>query len=180
MDLALTLSDRAGVELLTGKLNESAATLEQAKKYIEQPEGKFANARHRRTLALILMDQTVLAHTMGRFDHSAQLAARNVKLLDSLKKAPDPERLPVDSLYAAMAPYHEGRAQRELGNTAKALAAHDEAVARMKPLAGPKANRDGQYWDCEVRRERARTAVAVPEAPDCRQVQGSRKPARNI
>jgi tetratricopeptide (TPR) repeat protein len=47
--------------------------------------------------------------------------------------------------------------------TAKALAAHDDEVARMKLLAGPKATRDERYWDCEVRRERARTALAVPE-----------------
>ena len=33
----------------------------------------------------------------------------------------------------------------------------------MKVVAGPKANRDERYWDCEVRRERAQTAVAVPE-----------------
>ena len=33
----------------------------------------------------------------------------------------------------------------------------------MKALAGPKASRDVRYWECEVRRERARTAAAVPE-----------------
>jgi tetratricopeptide (TPR) repeat protein len=162
--LALTLSSRAVVEMLMGNFNDSAATLDRAMKAAELPRGVIRRTHQRRTLALIVMDQTVLAHTMGRFDHAAKLAARTSELLDQLLKlTPDPEKLPVDPLYAAMALHHEGLAQRELGNTTKALAAHDDAVARMKPLAGPKANRDERYWDCEVRRERARTAVAVPE-----------------
>ena len=33
----------------------------------------------------------------------------------------------------------------------------------MRVLAGPKATRDERYWDCEARRERARTTVALPE-----------------
>jgi tetratricopeptide (TPR) repeat protein len=161
--LALALSDRAGVELLTGKLDESAATLDRAMKLAEPQQGVIGNAHHRRSIALIVMDQAELAHTMGRFDHAAQLAARCAELLDQLKQAPDPEKLPLDPMFAAMAVHRVALAQRELGNTGKALAAHDEAVARMKSLAGPKANRDERYWDCEVRRERARTAVAVPE-----------------
>ncbi|HVL15384.1 MAG TPA: hypothetical protein VM529_22625, partial [Gemmata sp.] len=161
--LALTLSDRAGVELLTGKRDEAAATLDRAMKLAEPQPGVIGNAHHRRTLALIVMDQTDLAHIMGKFDHAAQLAARSAELLDQLTTAPDPEKLPLDPMYAAMAVHRVALAQRELGNTAKAMAAHDDAVARMKPLAGPKATRDERHWDCEVRRERARTAVAVPE-----------------
>ena len=54
-------------------------------------------------------------------------------------------------------------ARRELGQTAEALAAHDDAVARMKVLHGPQSTRDELYWFCEVRRERAKTATAIPE-----------------
>jgi tetratricopeptide (TPR) repeat protein len=53
--------------------------------------------------------------------------------------------------------------RRELGQTAEALAAHDEAIARMKALVGPKADRDELGWLCQVRRERARTAAIIPE-----------------
>ena len=160
-DLALTLSDRAGVERLAGKPKAATATLDRALQLAEGPQGNLSDSSYRRTIGVIVSDQTPLAYTMGRFDDTVRLANRSVELFDQLKTAPAAERLSLDPLYAAIAVHRVALARRELGKTAEALAAHDDAVARMKVLAGPKATRDERYWDCEVRRERARTAVAV-------------------
>jgi serine/threonine protein kinase/tetratricopeptide (TPR) repeat protein len=162
-ELALTLSDRCGVERLMGKSKEAAATLDRALKLAERPQGKLPDSSRRRTLAMIVMDQSDLAYTLGRFDEAARFAVRDSELWDQVNTAPATERLSIDPLFAAMAVHRVALAQREMGTTAKALAAHDDAVARMKLLAGPKATRDERYWDCEVRRERARTAVADPQ-----------------
>ena len=162
-ELAITLSDRAGLEKLMGKLNDATATLDRALQLAEGPQGNLSDSSYRRTIGVIVSDQTPLAYTMGRFDDVVRSAGRSVELFDQLKTAPADKRISVDPLYAAMAVHHVALARRELGQTAESLAAHDDAVARMKGLAGPKATRDVRYWDCEVRRERARTAVALPD-----------------
>jgi tetratricopeptide (TPR) repeat protein len=163
MDLALALSDRSGLEITHGKLQDATATLNRAAEVAESPQARLLESAYRRTLGLILTDQSELAYTLGQFEDAARFASRSSELLDQLKTAPAVERQPFDPMFAAIAVHRVALAQRELGTTTKALAAHDEAVARMKPLAGPNASRDERYWDCEVRRERARTAVAVPE-----------------
>ena len=162
-DLALTLSDRAGVERLAGKPKAATATLDRALQLAEGPQGYLSDSSYRRTIGVIVSDQTHLVYTLGRFDETLRLAGRSVEVFDQLKTAPADKRLSLDPLYAAIAVHRVALARRELGKTAEALAAHDDAVARMKVLAGPKATRDERYWDCEVRRERARTAVAVPD-----------------
>jgi serine/threonine protein kinase/tetratricopeptide (TPR) repeat protein len=162
-ELALTLSDRGGVERLMGKSKDAAATLERAFKIAQGPQGKLTDSAYRRTQAMIIMDQADLAFTLGQFDEAARFALRDRELWDQVKAAPAAEKLNIDPLFAAMAVHRIALAERELGNTAKALTAHDDAVARMKSLNDPKATRDVRYWDCEVRRERARTLVAVPE-----------------
>jgi eukaryotic-like serine/threonine-protein kinase len=162
-ELALTLGDRSTIEKVLGKMQEASATLDRALKLAEGPQGKLPDSSHRRTLALIVSDQADLAYLLGRFDDAAQLSGRGALLLDQLKTAPANERLYIDAVYAAIAVNRIALSRREIGSTADAVAAHDDAVARMKALVGPKATRDVRYWDCEVRRERARTAVAVPE-----------------
>ena len=162
-DLAMALSDRAGLEKLMGKLNDADATLNRASKLAEGPQGNLPESSYRRTIGVIVSDQTEVAYQLGRFDDTVRFAGRSVKLFDRLKSAPAAERLSLDPLYAAMAVHRVALARRELGETAEALAAHDDAVARMKVLAGPKATRDERYWDCEVRREQARTAMGVSE-----------------
>jgi tetratricopeptide (TPR) repeat protein len=162
-ELALTLGDRSTIEKLMGKVKDATATLDRALKLAESPRRNPSDSAHRRTLALIITDLADLAYFQGRFDDAAQLSGRAVELLDQLKTAPVAERISVDPLYAAMAFNRIAQARRETGRTADSMAAHDDAVARMKALAGPNASRDVRYWTCEVRRERARTAVAVPE-----------------
>ena len=162
-ELALTLSDRSTVERLTGKLKDAAATLDRAFKLAEGPQGTLRDSSYRRTLGMLLADQSTVAYMLGHFEDMDRFSVRSRELWDQLKTAPDDERRPYDPLFAAMAVHRRALARRELGRTAEAMTAHDDAVARMKVLAGPKATRDERYWDCEARRERARTAVAVPE-----------------
>jgi serine/threonine protein kinase/tetratricopeptide (TPR) repeat protein len=162
-ELALTLGDRSGVERLMGKSKEATATLERALKLAEGPQGNLTDSAYRRTIAMVVMDQNSLAFTLGRFDDAARFAVRGRELWDQVKIAPVSERLTIDPLFAAMAVHKVAMAEQELGNTANSLAGHDDAVARMKLLAGPKATRDERFWDCEVRRECARAALAVPE-----------------
>jgi tetratricopeptide (TPR) repeat protein len=97
------------------------------------------------------------------FEDSARFAVRAGERLERLKEAPFEERMSLDPLLAVMAVNDLAIARRELGQAAEAWAAHTDAVARMKALAGPKANRDELFWACEVRRQRARTAAAIPE-----------------
>ena len=99
---------------------------------------------------------------MGRFEDTARLAGQAGELFDQLKTVPAGERLTIDPLFAAIAASRVAVARRELGQTEFALNAHDDAVTRVNALAGPKATRDVRFWDCEARRERARTAAAVP------------------
>ncbi len=162
-ELARTLSDRSTVERLTGKLRDASATLDRAFKLAEGPQDTLPDSSSRRTLGMLFADQSTVAYMLGQFDDVDRYSARGRDLWDQLKTAPTDERQPYDPLFAAMAVHRGALARRELGRTAAAMAAHDDAVARMKALAGPKATRDERYWDCEARRERARTAVAVLE-----------------
>ena len=162
-ELARTLSDRSTVERLTGKLRDASATLERAFKLADGPQGALPDSSYRRTLGMLLTDQSTVAYMLGQFEDMDRFSVRGRELQDQLKTAPADERQPYDPLFAAIAVHRQALARRELGRTAEAMAAHDDAVARMKALAGPKATRDERYWDCEARRERARTAVAVPE-----------------
>jgi tetratricopeptide (TPR) repeat protein len=108
-------------------------------------------------------DRAKVAYLRGRFDESVRFAGSARELLDQLTTAEMQKRQAIDPLLAAMAVNDLALARRELGNTSEAMAAHDDAVARMKKLDGPKAGRDVVYWVCEVREQRARTAVEVPD-----------------
>ena len=162
LTLALTLGDRALLEKRTGKLTESAATLDRALKLAERPQGAVFEPSAGRALGWIEHDRAMLAYLRGRFEDSALSAARAAELLDRLKTAPFDQRQSIDPLLAVMAVCDLAIARRELGQTAAALAAHDDAVGRVKGLDGPKATRDELHWVCEVHRERAKTAAAVP------------------
>jgi tetratricopeptide (TPR) repeat protein len=138
--------------------------LQQALTITEGIQGEFRNSPgFRRSIAVILNDRTDVVYRLGQFDEAATLAKRAGELFDQLKDLPAKQKNTFDPLYAAMTAHRRALALRELGKTAEALAAHEDAVARMKALLGPKANRDLRYWDCETRRERARTAAAMPE-----------------
>lgn len=163
-DLAQTLADRAGAEKRMGKLRESAATLQQALKITDGIQDSFRDSpSYRRSMAVILNDRTDVVYRLGQFDEAATLAAQAGDLFDQLSGLPANQKNTVDPLYAAMTVHRRALAQRELGKTADAMTTHDDAIARMKVLVGPKANRDVRYWDCETRRERAWTAAGIPE-----------------
>jgi tetratricopeptide (TPR) repeat protein len=162
-ELALTLSDRAMLEKRMGKLRASAATLDQALQLAQGPQGSLAGSSVRRTRAMIDLDRSSVAAALGRFEDAARFAGQAGELFDQLKAVPAGERLTVDPLFAAIAATRVGAARRELGRTDDAMKAHEDAAIRMKTLAGPKASRDVRFWECEVRRERARTTVAIPE-----------------
>ncbi|HKA06033.1 MAG TPA: tetratricopeptide repeat protein [Gemmataceae bacterium] len=161
-DLGQTLSDRAVAEKRLGRLKEAAQMLESALKLAEEGRGGMSDSSFHRSLGIIENDRTDVAYRLGQFDAASRSASRARELLDKLRDVPDSEKNPIDPLYAAMTVQRFAMAHRELGNTAEALAAHEDAVARMKALNGPKADRNARYWYCEVRRERARTAAAVP------------------
>jgi tetratricopeptide (TPR) repeat protein len=161
-ELALTLSDRAMLEKRMGKLTASAATLDRAWQLADGPQGDLNASAARRTRAMIDLDRASIAGALGRFEDVVRLAGRAGELFDQLKAVPAGERLTIDPLFAAIAVTRVAAARRELGQTEGALKDHEDAVTRMKALAGPKASRDVRFWECEVRRERARTAAAVP------------------
>ena len=162
-ELVQTLGDRAALEKRMGKLKDAAATLEGAVQLIESLEGKLPASSYRRTLGVVVDNQTDVAYLLGQFEAAARYTRRAHELFAQLKTAPVAERNPVDPLFAAMTVHRLALAQRELGQTGAALVSHDDAVARMKTLAGPEANRDMRFWDCEARRELARTAALIPE-----------------
>jgi tetratricopeptide (TPR) repeat protein len=162
-ELALTLSDRAMLEKRMGKLRAAAATLEQAGQLAQGPQGTLAGSAVRRTQAMIDLDRSTIAFALGQFDAAARFAGQAGENFDQLKTAPAGERLTIDPLFSAIAASRAAVAWRELGQTEAALKGHEDAVSRVKALGVPKATRDVRYWDCEARRERARTAVAVPE-----------------
>ena len=162
-ELAMTLSDRAMLEKRMGKLRVSSATLDQAVQLAQGPQGTRAGASARRTRATIDLDRASTAIALGQFEDAAQYAAQARELFDQWNTAPAGERQTIDPLLAAMAASRLAVARRELGRTVEALATHDDAVAQVRALAGPKASRDVRYWECETRRERARTAAAAPD-----------------
>jgi tetratricopeptide (TPR) repeat protein len=164
--LAQTLADRALLEMLRGRLNDAAATLDRAWSIAENPFGPERESAHRRTLGWIDHDRAKIAYLRGRFEDAARFAVQARERLDKLKATKgvtDQMLEAIDPLLAAMAVNDLALARCELGNTTEAMAAHDDAVARMKELEGPKAGRDVVYWVCEVREQRARTAVKVPD-----------------
>jgi tetratricopeptide (TPR) repeat protein len=151
------------LEKRMGKLRAAAATLDQAGQLAEGPQGTLAISSVCRTRAMIELDRSTIAFALGQFADAARFAGQAGELFDLLKTAPAGERLAIDPLFAAIAASRVAVARRELGQTELARTAHDDAVARVKALDGPKATRDVRYWDCEARRERTRTAAAVPE-----------------
>src|SRR5262245_11099951 len=161
--LAQTLADRALLEMLTGRLNDAAVTLDRAWAIADKALGPGRESQHTRTAGWIDHDRAKIAYLRGRFDDSVRFAGRASELLDQLNRAETKKQTAIDPLLAVMAVNDLALARRELGNTPEAMAAHDDAVARMKKLDGPKAGRDVVYWVCEVREQRARTAVKVPE-----------------
>jgi len=162
--LAQTLADRALLEMLMGRLNDAAATLDRAWAIAEKhPFDQERESAHLRTLGWIDHDRAKIAYLRGRFDDSIRFAVQARERLDQLKEATFPlQRQAIDPLLAAMSVNDLALAQRELGSTTEAMAAHDDAVARMKELDGPKASRDVVHWVCEVREQKARTSVKVP------------------
>ena len=162
-NLAETLRDRSMLEKRMGKLTTAAATLDRSLQLAEEPQGTLPDSACWRTVGTIELERAEIAYARGKFDSSAEFAGRAVELLDRLKDAPSAEQKSYDRLLTAMAVNALALARRGLGKIPEALAAHEDAVARMKDLAGPKANRDERFWNCEVRRERARTSAAVPE-----------------
>ena len=102
-ELALTLSDRSGVERMMGKSKEATATLERALKLAEGPQGKLTDSAYRRTIAMVVMDQYDLAFMLGRFADAARFAVRGGELWELVKTAHASERLSIDPLFAAMA-----------------------------------------------------------------------------
>jgi tetratricopeptide (TPR) repeat protein len=161
-ELALTLSDRAMLEKGMGKLKAAAATLDQAWQLAQGPQGNLNLSAVRRTRAMIDLDRSAIARALGRFEDTIRFAGQAGELFDQLKTIPAGERLIVDPLFAVIAVNRVAVARRELGQTEDALKAHEDAVTRMNALTGPKATRDFRFWDAEVRRDRARTAAAVP------------------
>jgi serine/threonine protein kinase/tetratricopeptide (TPR) repeat protein len=162
-ELALALSDRAMLEKRTGKLKESAATLDRAVGLAKRQQGVLRDSSYRRTLGGIELDRSEVAYQQGQFDDSKLFAGRARELFDRLGTAPAAERQTTDRLFAALAVKREARALRELGRSPEAMAIHDDAVARTTALAGPQASRDERFEDCQGRVERARTAAAVPD-----------------
>jgi tetratricopeptide (TPR) repeat protein len=162
-DLGQTLSDRASAEKRMGRLTEAAQTLQKALKLAEGGRSSLLESAYSRSLAIIENDLTDVFYRLGQFDEAARLARQARERLDGLKYISDSEKNPLDPLYGAMTVQRFAMSQRELGEMAVALTAHEDAVDRMKALNGPNANRDMRYWYCEVRRERARTLASVPE-----------------
>jgi tetratricopeptide (TPR) repeat protein len=161
--LALALADRALLDMLVGRLDRAAADLDRARGVAEAGAG--SEPQYLRTAGLIDHDRAKVAYLRGRFDDSLRFATRAGELLDRLNH-PGVElklRQSIDPLLAAMAVNDLAVARRELGRPVEALAAHDDAAARMAALDGPKASRDVVFWVCEVREQRARTAAAVPD-----------------
>jgi tetratricopeptide (TPR) repeat protein len=161
LTLALTLGDRALLEKRMGKLTEAAATLDRALA-LADPPGAAEDDSYNRAVGWLEHDRAMLAYLRGRFEDSARSADRAVDRLDRIKARTTETRYAIDPLLAVMAVNDLAIARRELGRTAEALAAHDEAVARMTKVAGSKPGRDELYWANEVRRERAKTVAAIP------------------
>lgn len=162
-ELALTLADRAMLEKRMGKLRTSAATLDEAVQLAQEAQGSIASSSVRRTQAMIDLDRSSIAIALGRFDDAIRFAGQAGEHFDQLKFVPAGERLTIDPLFAVIAVTRVAVARRELSQIDDALKAHDDAVNRIKALIGPNANRDIRYWECEVRRERAKTLGTVPE-----------------
>ncbi len=151
-ELALALSDRAMLEKRMGKLKEAAATLDRAVGLLEGTPVSGEETPYRRTLTLglIELDLAEIAYRRGQFDDFAKVAARASERLDGLKTARPAERISVEPLFAAIAVRRKAMALREVGKLLEALAAHEDAVARMKGLGGPTVGRDILFEDCEA------------------------------
>jgi serine/threonine protein kinase/tetratricopeptide (TPR) repeat protein len=165
--LALTLVDRALLEKNLGKLIASAATLDRAYAVAEKSQGKILESSYMRTLGVIEIERSYVAFTRGLFEDSLRSARRANELYDGLleytKDRPPVESNVADPLYAVFAVDRLAIARRELGQTTQALAAHADAIARMKALTKPDSNQDVRFFGCEVRLERARTGAKVIE-----------------
>jgi serine/threonine protein kinase/tetratricopeptide (TPR) repeat protein len=156
--LAQTLADRAALEKRVGKLKDADATLVLAVREIEGLQGRLDEVDYRRTLGVILDNRTDVVYRLGRFDEMAILARRSGDQFDRIITFPAFERVPTDPLFNAITAHRLALARREHRQIPDALAAHETALARIAALAGPDANRDVRYWECEIRRERTRTA----------------------
>jgi eukaryotic-like serine/threonine-protein kinase len=162
-NLAQTLRDKAMFQKRLGRLREATATIDRAQVLVEALEHALPPSSYQRTLGLTLLDRADVEYLLGRFDAAEQSARQARDLLDRLKDAPTGEAYPLDPLFAAMAVHYTAMALREQGKINDALASHDDSVARVRTLLGPKAGRGVVFWDQETRRERARTWARVAD-----------------
>jgi serine/threonine protein kinase/tetratricopeptide (TPR) repeat protein len=164
--LAQTLKDRALLEKLTGKLKESAATLDRALSISEGTKGRIDESFFRRTVGVIELERSSVAFSRGQFDDADQYAARARTLIQELlelTKDLNRKRQAFDPLLAVICLNLDARICRERGRIESAWKAHEDAAGRMKVLLKADVNPDHLFWDGEVRRERAVTALAMPE-----------------
>jgi tetratricopeptide (TPR) repeat protein len=160
--LAETLRDRSMLEKRMGKLKDAAATLDRAAEIAEGLPETYPESSRDRTAGTNDLERADVAFTRGQFDTAGRYAEQALYRLDALKKAPAKLAKTYDPLLAVMAVNRVALVRREQGKAAEALASHDDAVARMSTLDGPKAGRDVVFWDLEVRRQRAQTLSSVP------------------
>ncbi len=178
--LALTLGDLGVLERLMGKLTNSAATLDRAVTLGEGlPRMKF-ETYFRKTLGTYKFDDAQLADNRRRFENfafnktvgwtevdRAKIAYYRGLFEDSAKICGSGQATtrPTKTGARQSSPGHRpsfGRDRCRLfgGGPARArpnrgvLAAHEDAVARMRAMASPNASRDELFWRCEVRRAR--------------------------
>jgi tetratricopeptide (TPR) repeat protein len=161
--LAETLRDRSMLEKRMGKLKDAAATLDRAAAVAEGLPETYPESSRNRTVGTNDLERADVAFTRGQFDAAGRYAEQALHHLDALKQAPARLAKTYDPLLAAMAVNRVALVRREQGKTLESLAAHDDAVARMNALGGPKAGRDVVFWDLEVRRQRALTLSRVPD-----------------
>lgn len=162
-DLAYALFDQAGIERLSGKLNESIVTLNQALKIAESQSGKLKGWADRRTLGVIELSLAESTDLLGQFHDSFAHAQRAIDYMKSVSAEPEQSRNIYDPLWAAMAVNQQAMMHRELGDLAEAWKAHEDSLTQMRTLLGPDANRDFLFTDCQLRLDRAETACVIPE-----------------
>ena len=134
------LRDSAGLQLVTGDLLKALETFEEARAVVDRLRAADPESvTFQRAEGLIHAARIGVEISVGRYDLASESADRAIAMFRKLTAVTGPQHQPYDSLMLSVVLTNKSAVHRELGDRVAALAAVEEALAVLKPMAAADA-----------------------------------------
>jgi serine/threonine-protein kinase len=145
--LAETLLDQSQVLERVGNLSGAAEVLGRAITIAQELLNRFPErAEYRRTWAIGLCCLSDIDYLRGQFAEALEHSQKSAELFRSLLLAPRQPAHPLDGLLLALSQLQAGIAQRELGQTDKALVSLTQALEQLREFPERESDLSFQSW----------------------------------